>query len=70
MTKPPISGVAPVIGSAKLRRWSPRRDVAWALALKAALLLMLYVVCVAPQHRDPVTPAQIAAALTLAAPRR
>jgi hypothetical protein len=44
--------------------------VAWALTLKAALLLLLYGVCVAPLHRDPVTPSQVAAALTLAAPSR
>ncbi len=57
-----------MIGGNRVQRWSPRRDILWVLTLKAALLLLLYVVCVAPLQRDTVTPARVAAAFVLAAP--
>jgi hypothetical protein len=59
-----------MIGSDKAQRWSPGRDVAWALTLKAALLLLLYLACFGPSHRVAMTPARVAAVLTLAASPR
>jgi len=42
---------------------SPGRDVAWALAIKAAALVALYVAFFGPSHRVAVTPDRIAAVL-------
>lgn len=47
---------------------SPGRDVAWALALKALALVVLYVAFFGPAHRIAVTPDRVAAALIDAAP--
>ena len=55
-------------GNDEAQRWSPGRDVAWALALKGALLLLLYLACFGPSHRIAVTPARVAAAFALAVP--
>jgi hypothetical protein len=57
-----------MIGGDTMRRRSPGRDVASALALKAALLLALYLACFGPAHRVAVTPARVAAAFAIAAP--
>ena len=54
--------------SNKARRRSPGHDVAWVLALKAVLLLALYLICFGPSHRVVVTPAQVAAVFAVAAP--
>ena len=42
---------------------SPGRDVAWALAIKAAALVALYAAFFGPSHRVTVTPDRIAAVL-------
>jgi hypothetical protein len=46
----------------------PGRDILLVLAVKAAALALLYVLCFGPSHRPSVTPDQFAATLFPSAP--
>jgi hypothetical protein len=46
-----------------LRRHSLGRDIAWALAVKTAALVILYFAFFGPSHRVEVTPGRVAADL-------
>ena len=58
-----------MLGEKSMRIRPLEREIAVALAFKLVALIALYVLFFGPAHRIKVTPAEMAEALSVAAPR-